>query len=80
MYKWNEYYLSELQRRQDEIKSAEMYRLAKLAEKDPSAPCALPMKGYQRLFLALGVRMVAWGTRLQGLYPVSQTECARELP
>jgi len=78
MYKWNEYCLAETQRRQEEIKFAEMYRLAKALGDDSSAPYAL--RWYQRLFLALGARMVAWGTRLQGLYPVPQVDCARELP
>lgn len=73
-----EYYLAEKRRRQEEIKFAEMYRLVKLAKNDSSAPCAL--KGYQRLFLALGAMMVEWGTRLQGLYTVPQQECAQELP
>ena len=76
MDKWNEYYRAEIQRRQEEMKDAEMYRLVKLAENDSSVPRAL--KGYQRLLLALGARMVQWGNRLQGTSCVPQQECAHE--
>ena len=53
---WYRYYLAEINRRGDEIKAAEKYRLIELAKNDPYAP-PVP-KIYQNLFRAL----VAWLT------------------
>jgi len=77
MNRW-EYYRAEINRRQDEIKFAERYRLAKLAMNDPSVPPA--PKFYKRLFSALGAMMVRWGTRLKDEAPAPNQDFARERP
>jgi hypothetical protein len=72
------HYLVEKQRRQDEIKAAEMYRLAKQVKNDPSvSPAPRP---YQHLFSALRIRMVRWGKRLQNLYPALRKDYIGENP
>jgi hypothetical protein len=63
MNNWYLIYLNEKQRRQDEIKTAEAYRMLK---SDPAAHPASRI--HQRLVLALGTKMVQWGTRLQSRY------------
>ena len=75
---WYMHYLVEKRRHQDEIKAAEMYRLAKQVKDDPSASPA--PKAYRRLFSALGTRMVQWGKRLQNLYPARRGGYISEKP
>ena len=58
------HYLAEISRRQDEIKAAKAYRLAKEASKTFPAP----LKFYQRFLTILGSKMVQWGYRLQARY------------
>jgi hypothetical protein len=66
-------YLAETRRRQEQIKFADMYRMAKSDPDSPPAP-----KAYQRLFRALGARMVRWGNRLQERQPAPQQDYAHE--
>lgn len=63
MDNWYTTYLAETRRHQEDIKAAERYRLVK------DAPSGYPgPKFHQRLFMALGSKMVQWGTRLQSRY------------
>jgi hypothetical protein len=71
-------YLVEQQRRQDEIKAAEMYRLAKQAKDNLSASPA--PNASRRLFSVLGMKMVQWGKRLQNLYPAWRKDTISENP
>jgi hypothetical protein len=79
MNDWYLIYVIETRRRQDDIKAAEAYNLVK---DDPSSHPAL--KAHQRLFMALGAKMVQWGTRLQAryenLYPTPLRDYASEPP
>lgn len=59
MKNWYTTYLEETYRRQDEIKAAEAYRLAK--EVVPEQP---DLKRHQRLLVALGARLINWGFHL----------------
>jgi hypothetical protein len=72
------HYLVEQQRRQDEIKAAEMYRLVKQAKNELSASPAL--NPYQRLLSVLVLKMVQWGKRLQNLYPAWRKDTISENP
>lgn len=73
MNDWYTIYLAETRRRQQDIKTAEMYRLAK---QSPSAHASLRV--HQRLFLALGSKLVQWGTRLQSRYEDLSTTSLRD--
>ena len=64
MNNWHMHYLVETNRRQDEIKAAEAYRLAK----DASMIFPATLKFHQRFLTALGSKMVQWGYRLQARY------------
>ncbi len=75
---WYTHYLVEKQRRQDEIKAAEMYRLAKQMKNDAFTSPGL--EAYRRLFNYLGVKMVQWGKRLQNLYPARRKNTISENP
>jgi len=63
MNDWYLIYLNEKRQRQDDIKTAEAYRMLK-----NGAATRPELRVHQRLFLALGTRMVQWGTRLQARY------------
>jgi hypothetical protein len=66
----------ETRRRQDEIKVAEAYRMAK---NDPLANPAAP-KAHQRLIMALGTKMVQWGTKLLALSGDLVTAASEKAP
>jgi hypothetical protein len=63
MNDWYLTHLAETRRREYEIQAAARYNLAK---NDPSASPMLKL--HQRLFVAMGTKMVQWGTRLQSRY------------
>lgn len=77
MKDWYTTYVDETRRRQDEVKFAEAYRLAK--EGLPEQPAG---KARQRSFISLGARLIHWGFNLlvhkQGSQPASPPEYARE--
>lgn len=73
MKDWYTIYLAKNQQHQDDIKIAEQFRLAKAAS--PTHPA---LKLHQRLFMALGLKMVQWGTRLQAHYKDLSTAPLRD--
>ena len=70
---WYKDYLIESQRRQEEIKAAELYRMAKHNPDEPPAP-----KAYQRLFSALRAILSRRGKRSQEQQPVPRRDYAQE--
>lgn len=64
MNNWYMYHLYETRRRQDEIKLAENYRLAK---GDRFSPPSKPNTS-QRLYTTLGSKMIQWGCKLLARY------------
>jgi len=77
MKDWYTTYIDETRRRQDEIKFAEAYRLAKAGL--PEQPEA---KGRQRSFISLAARLINWGFHLlvhnQSPQPATPPEYAKE--
>ena len=75
---WYRYYKAEINRRGDEIKAAEKYRLMELAKNDPYR--TPEPKFYQRLFSALGTLMSRWGTRARDQQPTLRQDYVRDKP
>jgi hypothetical protein len=77
MKDWYTTYIDETRRRQDEIKFAEAYRLAK--EGLPEQPAS---KVRQRFFISLVARLLNWGFNLlahnQSPQPATPPEYAQE--
>jgi len=77
MKDWYTTYVDETRRRQDEVKFAEAYRLAK-----EGLPDQLAGKAHRRFFISLGARLIHWGINLlvynQGSQLANPPEYAKE--
>jgi len=75
---WYKYYRAEINRRGDEIKAAEKYRLMELARNDPYAK-PIP-KTHFRLFRTLRAWLFRHGTSQNVQAPLSPRLSGKELP
>ena len=73
---WYRYYKAEINRRGDEIKTAEKYRLMELARNDPYGTPA--PKVYKRLFSALGAWLSHWGAPKEDQAPAPRSVYGHE--
>ena len=70
---WYKDYLIESQRRQEEIKAAELYRMTKQDPDSSPAP-----KAYQRLFSAMRAILSRWSKDSQEQQPAPRRDYAKE--